>query len=500
MNYKYSELETIRRNKLLGLIKLGIKPYESVKPGEDDSNSLQKKYQELSKETLIEKNKTSSLVGRIMTFRGPFIVLKDKFGVFQIYVKKNNEKLKQIIKLLDIGDIIWFSGILMKTNTDQVCLNANDIKIVAKSLKPWPEKWHGLTDIEERMRHRYLDLAINDEVKHVFWTRTKIIQAVRQYFDNLNYMEVETPILHRVLGGASARPFTTHHNTLKLNFYLRIATELPLKRLLVGGIERVYEIGRLFRNEGIDTTHNPEFTTIEFYEAYSNLEGMINRTEELFSFIAQKLNLKQVFYQNQLINLTRPFKRIDMVQAISEATGSDFLTITLSEAQKVAKKHHVKLEPYFTIGHIINGLFENLIEKTLINPTFVTNYPIEISPLAAPNIDDPRFTDRAELFIGAREYANMFTELNDPIDQLNRFQKQLNERDQGNDEANEIDYDFVEALEYGMPSAGGCGIGIDRLVMFFTNKASIREVLLFPHLRDVSSIDNVLEDNEDKNV
>lgn len=483
MNHKDNELELVRREKLKSLLELGISPYTSVTDFDDDSQSLFEKYRQFSKEQLEEKQIYSSFVGRITTFRGPFIILKDSHGLSQVYVDKNQEQIKQVVKLLDIGDIVWFSGLVMKTKTNQVCLKGQEIKVLAKSLKPWPEKWHGLSDIEERMRRRYLDLAINDQVKKVFWTRTKIIKTIRQYFDDLNYMEVETPILHYILGGASAKPFITHHNTLKMDFYLRIATELPLKKLLVGGIERVYEIGRLFRNEGIDTTHNPEFTTIEFYEAYSDLQGMMKRTEEVIKFIAHHLNLSEIIYQNQTIDLSKPFEQLDMVKAVSEITGQDFKNISLISAQVVAKKHHVKVEPYFNVGHIINGLFEKLIEKTLINPTFVTNYPLEISPLAAKNIHDNRFTQRAELFIGGREYANMFTELNDPIDQLERFKKQFSERKQGNDEANEIDKDFVEALEYGMPPAGGCGIGIDRLVMLFTNQASIREVLLFPHLR-----------------
>lgn len=298
-------------------------------------------------------------------------------------------------------------------------------------------------------------------------------------------MEADTPILHGILGGAAAKPFTTHFNALHQDFYLRIATEIPLKKLLVGGIDRVYEIGRIFRNEGIDTTHNPEFTSIEFYEAYSNLEGMMKRTEEVFAFVAKKIGKEQIIYNGKEISIKAPFARINMVDAVSKAAGYDFRKISFEEAKKIAiEKYHIKVESYFGIGHIINELFEILIEETLVQPTFVTGHPIEISPLAAVNEQDPRFTDRAELFIDGREYANMFTELNDPIDQLERFEDQLKEREAGNDEANEIDMDFVEALEYGMPPAGGCGIGIDRLVMLFTGKESIREVLLFPHLKD----------------
>ena len=484
MERKFTELEQVRRNKLKLMAEKNINPYSRNIDHSDDSLSLKEKYDEYSKEELHDKNFSASLVGRVTTTRGPFIIGKDSKGSIQAYIaKKDYPEVNEIVKLVDIGDIVRFEGEVMKTQTGSLTIRASKFEILTKSLRPLPEKFHGLKDVEERYRRRYLDLIMNEDVKKTFWTRTKIISSIRRYFDDLGYMEADTPVLQDILGGAAASPFKTFHNALDMPFYLRIATEIPLKKLLVGGIDRVYEIGRLFRNEGIDTTHNPEFTTIEFYEAYSNLEGMMKRTEEVFTAIANTLGKKNVNYGGKEISLKTPFARLNMVDAVSEKTGVDFREVSSKEAKEVAKKHNIKVEPYFKTGHIINEIFEELIEETLIQPTFITGHPIEISPLAAVNEEDPRFTDRAELFIDGREYANMFTELNDPIDQLQRFESQLAEREAGNDEANEIDLDFVEALEHGMPPAGGCGIGIDRLVMLFTERTSIREVLLFPHLK-----------------
>ena len=490
MERKLTELEQVRRNKLEGIKELGFNPYSRHVEHSDDSKTLDEKYSQYSKEELKEKGFTASLVGRVMTTRGPFIIGKDSKGTIQAYIaKKEFPEIEKVVKLTDIGDIVRFEGEVMKTQTGTLTIRATKFEILTKSLKPLPEKFHGLKDVEERYRRRYLDLIMNDDVKETFWTRTKIISEIRRYFDELDYMEADTPVLQDILGGAAAEPFETYHNALSMPFYLRIATELPLKRLLVGGIDRVYEIGRIFRNEGIDTTHNPEFTSIEFYEAYSNLDGMMNRTEEVFSRIAKMLNKTEVEYGGKTISLKTPFARVDMVDAVSNATGKDFRNISFEDAKAIAKENNIELEPYFTTGHIINELFEELIEETLVQPTFVTGHPIEISPLAALNEKDSRFTDRAELFIDGREYANMFTELNDPIDQLQRFESQLDERENGNVEANEIDMDFVEALEYGMPPAGGCGIGIDRLVMLFTGRTSIREVLLFPHLKHKKKVE-----------
>ena len=484
MERKLSELELVRRNKLETMKEQGMKPYSRNVDHSDDSASLEEKYGKFSKEELHEKKFTASLVGRVMTTRGPFVIGKDSKGPIQAYIAKDEfEEVTKAVKFVDLGDIVRFEGEVMKTQTGTLTIRASKFEILSKSLKPLPEKFHGLKDVEERYRRRYLDLIMNNDVKETFWTRTKIISAIRRYFDDLGYMEADTPVLQDILGGAAAEPFETFHNALDMPFYLRIATELPLKRLLVGGIDRVYEIGRIFRNEGIDTTHNPEFTSIEFYEAYSNLEGMMKRTEEVFSAIAKMLNKEEINYAGKDISLKTPFARINMVDAVSEKSGVDFRNISFDEAKAVAKKYNIEVEPYFTVGHIINELFEELVEESLVQPTFVTGHPVEISPLAGLNEEDPRFTDRAELFIDGREYANMFTELNDPIDQLERFEAQLSERESGNTEANEIDMDFVEALEYGMPPAGGCGIGIDRLVMLFTGRTSIREVLLFPHLK-----------------
>ncbi|AKA50184.1 lysyl-tRNA synthetase [Mycoplasmopsis gallinacea] len=482
---KFSEQELVRRNKLNFYKENNVEAFakaDNLKPL-SYSDEIKSKFESFSKEELEEKQHQVNLTGRILTMRGPFILLQDYHGKIQVYFnKKAHPELAKIVDSFDLGDIVYVEGTGMKTNTGEVTVKSSNIKLLTKALKPLPDKFHGLTDIEERYRHRYVDLIVNEESKNVFWTRTKIISEIRRYFDELEYMEVETPFLHDYLSGASARPFKTHHNALDQEFVLRIATEIPLKKLLVGGIDRVYEIGRIFRNEGIDTTHNPEFTSIEFYEAYSNLEGMMERTEQLFKRLAKKLGKEKVLNKGVEIDLTKPFNRIDMVDAVSNATGKNFREISLEEAVEVAKKHGVKIQKFHQLGHIINELFEVLIEETLIQPTFVYGHPIEISPLTAKG-QDPRFTERAELFINTKEYANMYTELSDPIDQLERFEAQLEEKNNGNDEASDIDWDFVEALEYGMPPTGGCGIGIDRLTMLLTEKESIRDVLLFPTMK-----------------
>lgn len=485
MDTKLTEQEQIRRNKLQTYKELNVEPFAKATGLKSltYSDQIVNENESFSKEELEQKQTFYAISGRILTMRGPFILLKDYHGKIQAYFnKKAYPELAKIVDTLDLGDIIYVEGVAMKTHTGEVTLKVNDLKLLTKALKPLPDKYHGLADVEERYRRRYVDLIVNEDSAKTFWTRTKIISAIRQYFDSLEYMEVETPFLHDYLSGASARPFKTHHNALDQEFVLRIATEIPLKKLLVGGIDRVYEIGRIFRNEGIDTTHNPEFTSIEFYEAYSDLEGMMNRTEELIKSIAKKLGKEKVINKGVEIDLTQPFKRLNMIDAVSEATGVDFRKASFEEAVEVAKKHKIKIEKFFKLGHIINELFEALIEETLIQPTFVWGHPIEISPLTAKS-EDPRFTDRAELFINTKEYANMYTELSDPIDQLERFEDQLVEKNSGNDEASDIDWDFVEALEYGFPPAGGCGIGIDRLTMLLTEKDSIRDVLLFPTMK-----------------
>ncbi len=484
MKRNFNEIELIRRKKIKEMEAKGIAPFARNCLHLDNSQSLFAKYDKFSKEELLKKHATTSLVGRVMAIRGPFVIGKDSFGSIQAYVdKKSFPEVAKATRFLDIGDIVKFEGEIMKTKTGVLTIKAHKFLFLAKSLKPIPEKFHGLKDIEERYRKRYLDLIMNENIKKLFWTRSKIISRIRNFFDDLGYLEAETPILEKTLTGAAAEPFETYHNALKANLYLRIATEVPLKKLLVGGFDKVYEIGRIFRNEGIDTTHNPEFTSIEFYEAYSNLEKIMVRTEEVFASIAKMFNKEEIEFKGNKISLKRPFKKINMVDAVNEKTKKDFRNITLEEAKEIALKNKIKVEKYYKVGHIISELFEALVEESLIQPTFVVGFPIEVSPFAKKSVDDQRFTDRAELFINGKEYANMFNEINNPIDQYSRFVSQFEERKQGNKEANEIDISFVEALEYGMPPAGGCGIGIDRLVMLFTGKTSIREVLLFPHLK-----------------
>lgn len=487
MNEKFTDQELSRRNKLNYYQDNHIVAFKKAHNlGKISySDNLIKDNQNKTREALEKKPIKVTITGRVVAMRGPFILVKDYHGKIQVYFnKKENVKLAPLVESLDLGDIILVKGVVMKTHTGEVSIRSQKIELLTKSLKPLPDKFHGLVDVEEKYRHRYLDLIANNDSVNTFWTRTKIIKIIRSYFDNLEYMEVETPILSDYLSGAAARPFTTHHNALNQEFTLRIATEIALKKTVVGGIDRVYEIGRIFRNEGYDTTHNPEFTSIEFYEAYTDLDGMMNRTEQLFKQIAKILKVKTIMNNGVEIDLTKPFNKINMTDAVSEATGKDFKNISYDEAVEVAKKHNVKLEKFYTVGHIITVLFEELLEKTLIQPTFVYGHPIETSPLSAKS-EDPRFTERAELFINTKEYANMYTELSDPIDQLERFTKQVEEKSQGNDEASDIDYDFIEALEYGMPPTGGCGIGIDRLVMLFTQKSSIRDVLLYPTLKRI---------------
>ncbi|MDJ1647888.1 lysine--tRNA ligase [Mycoplasma phocimorsus] len=487
---KLNDQEIVRREKLEFFKKNGIESFPKSYTFSDTFSykKLHKEFDSYSKEQLHDMKISKAIVGRIMTKRSSFLLLKNENELMQVYYpKKEMDQFNLLFDKLDIGDILYVKGSLMKTNTNELTLRANFIKLVTKSLKPLPDKFHGLVDIEEKLRKRYLDLIVNEDSYIRFKTRSKVISAIRNYFESLDYLDVETPILHSYLSGASAKPFTTHHNALDQDFYLRIATEIPLKKLLVGGFNRVYEIGKIFRNEGIDTTHNPEFTSIEFYEAYSNFEGMMEHTEKLIREICQKLNITHLQLGETSFDINKPFKKINMTDAVSNATNVDFKNISLEQAKEIAKKYHIEVKSYYKIGHIINELFELLIEESLIEPTFVTHHPIEVSPLSAKT-SDPRFTERAELFINKKEYANMYTELNDPIDQLERFKAQIHEKEAGNDEANDIDWDFITALEYGMPPAGGCGIGIDRLIMLLTNQESIREVLLFPTLKEQNKI------------
>ncbi|WP_029513344.1 lysine--tRNA ligase [Mycoplasmopsis primatum] len=492
----FSEQEQVRRNKLDFYKENNVIPFKKAYGLGKLLTSIQlnKQFDSFTREELEEKNKKVNVSGRLMTVRGPFLVLKDSSGTVQIYFnKKENPDVSKIVDTFDIGDILWVNGVVMKTHTNTITIKCKKIKLLSKALKPLPDKFHGLVDTEERYRRRWVDLITNEDSKNRFILRTKIIHWIKEYFDKLGFLEVETPFLNDFISGAAAKPFVTHHNSLNQEFVLRIATEIPLKKCVIGGLEKVYELGRIFRNEGYDTTHNPEFTTIEFYEAYGNVEVMMNRTENLIKLLVKKMGKTKFINNGTEIDLSKPFKRLNMVDAVNKATGLDFRNITLDDAIAIANKHKIKVEKYWKVGHIINALYEELVEHTLIEPTFIYGHPIEVSPLSAKS-DDPRFTERAELFINTKEYANMYTELSDPIDQLNRFKDQINEKSAGNDEASDIDWDFVDALEYGMPPTGGCGIGIDRLVMLLTETSSIRDVLLFPTLKRLNKENK--KDNE----
>ncbi len=489
----FTEQELVRREKAEKIRELGLDPFGHRYDREDFAKDIREKYQDVDHDAFESMNDTAKVAGRIMFIRkmgkASFFTIKDRTGSIQIYISINDvgEDVYEMFKSADLGDIVGVYGKVMKTKTGEVTIKCLEYTHLVKALRPLPEKFHGLTDVEERYRRRYVDLIMNENSMKVALLRPKIIRCIQNYMDGLGFTEVETPVLTTLLTGASARPFVTHHNAQNLDMYLRIALELPLKRLLVGGMEAVYEIGRTFRNEGMDTRHNPEFTLMEAYLAYSDLEGMMDLTENMFLRIANDVvgKTEYTFLGNE-VSLKGPWKRISMTDAIKEVTGIDFKSITdLDECLKLAEEHHIDLEEHEkAYGHIINKFFEKYVEETLIQPTFLYGHPIEISPLTKKNPEDPRFVDRFELFIGGKEFANAYTELNDPIDQLERFEAQLAERDLGNDEANDIDMDFIEALEYGMPPAGGIGYGIDRLMMLFTEQDSIRDVLLFPTMKE----------------
>ncbi|MGG3575416.1 lysine--tRNA ligase [Bacillus gobiensis] len=481
----------VRREKMNELRENGIDPFGFRYERSHQSNELMDSYQELTKEELEEKAIQVTIAGRMMTKRGKgkagFAHIQDLAGQIQIYVRKDSvgEEAYEIFKTADLGDIIGVSGKVFKTNVGELSVKADSFALLTKALRPLPDKYHGLKDVEQRYRQRYLDLIVNPDSKQTFIARSKIIQSMRRYLDDHGYLEVETPTMHSIPGGASARPFVTHHNALDMPLYMRIAIELHLKRLIVGGLEKVYEIGRVFRNEGVSTRHNPEFTMIELYEAYADYKDIMALTENVIAHVAKEVTgSTTVQYGDYEVDLKPEWKRIHMADAVKEATDVDFRQeMSLDEARELAKEHGIEITNSMSIGHIINEFFEQKVEETLIQPTFVYGHPVEISPLAKKNPEDPRFTDRFELFIVGREHANAFTELNDPIDQRERFEAQLKEREEGNDEAHLMDEDFVEALEYGMPPTGGLGIGIDRLVMLLTNSPSIRDVLLFPQMR-----------------
>lgn len=500
MERKFNDQQLARRKKLDDLVAKGINPFGNAYTRTANSKSIKDTYGACSKEELEEKKVEVSIAGRIMSKRRMgkmcFMHVQDRYGLIQLVINKNDlgEEPYELVKASDVGDIVGIEGRVYRTNpTEQNPQGELSVYVLkythlTKALNPFPEKFHGLTDIEERYRRRYLDLIMNEDSKRVAFMRPQVLNAIRSFLASRDFVEVETPVLTSLLTGASARPFVTHHNAQDIDMYLRVALELDLKRLLVGGMEKVYEIGRTFRNEGMDPQHNPEFTLMELYEAYSNLEGMMEITESMYKYIADNVCHKRTFkYLGHEISLDGDWKRVSMTDAIKEKTGIDFKQqMSFEEACALAKEHGIEVENHFTTGHIINAFFEKYVEETLIQPTFLYGHPIEISPLTRANEEDPRFVDRFELFISGHECANAYTELNDPIDQLKRFEDQLKAKQLGDDEASDIDMDFVEALEYGMPPAGGIGYGIDRMVMLFTESESIRDVILFPTMKQLN--------------
>ncbi len=485
------EQQIVRREKAQELKDRGIEPFGQKYQRTHTSKQIIEAYDQFDHDHFLDKTYEVSIAGRIMLKRGQgkagFMHLQDRDGLIQVYVRQDNvgEDAYDLYKKADLGDIVGIRGHVFRTKTNELTVKADQFTHLTKALRPLPDKYHGLQDKEEARRRRYVDLIVNEEAKRVAMLRPRIIRSIQNYFDSRGFVEVETPVLQSILGGAAARPFVTHHNALDMDFYLRIATELPLKRLIVGGLEAVYEIGRLFRNEGMDAKHNPEFTTIEAYLAYSDMEGMMDLVEGCLSTVTyETLGTYDVTFNDTIIHMAPTWKRWHMVDAVKEMSGVDFWQhMTLDEAKAHAKAHDIHVEKHYSYGHIIEQFFERYCEEKIIQPTFVYGHPIEISPLAKKNEKDPRFTDRFELFINKSEYANAFSELNDPIDQRERFENQLKEKALGNDEANEMDIDFVESLEYGMPPTGGLGIGIDRLVMLLTNTPNIRDVILFPHMK-----------------
>lgn len=482
-----SQLLKVRREKLSELKENGRNPFEkttfAVSAYAKDINDKFEEYE----------GKTVGIAGRIMSKRlmgkAGFVDIQDNTGRIQSYVRMDHIGQEEYawFKKYDIGDIVGISGEVFKTQKGQISVKAESFEILSKSLLPLPEKWHGLKDTDTRYRQRYVDLIVNPDVKETFVKRSKIITEIRKFLDNLNFVEVETPVLHTVAGGATARPFITHHNAQNLDMYMRIALELHLKRLIVGGFDRVYEIGRVFRNEGMDTKHNPEFTLLELYQAYTDYEGMMDITENMIRTVANNvLGTTKITYGEYELDLGKPFERISMAAAVKKYSGVDFDNITtVEQARALADEHHIEYESRHKIGDILNLFFDEYVEDKLIEPTFVTDYPVEISPLAKRKPSDQKLTERFELFIVGREHANAFSELNDPIDQRQRFEYQVELKKQGDDEAADMDDDYITALEYGMPPTGGLGIGIDRLVMLLTNCDCIRDVLLFPTMKPI---------------
>lgn len=478
-----NELMQVRRDKMQAFIDKGIEPFGRKYEVSHHAQELLDNFETIGEETPV------SVAGRLMAVRGhgkaSFTVIADISGKIQAYFRLDNlgeEKYTQF-KLLDIGDIVGVKGPLFRTHKGEITIKVEDFSILAKSLRPLPEKFHGLKDVETRYRQRYLDLIMNAEVKDTFIKRTKIIQSIRRYLDERNFLEVETPVLSPIAGGANARPFITYHNALDMEMYLRIATELHLKRLVVGGFERVYEIGRIFRNEGVDVRHNPEFTSVEIYQAYADYNDLMDVTEGIIKQAAMDAcGTTKITYEGTEIDLGN-MRRVTMMDIVKEVTGKDFKGVSLDEARAMAQELGVETEGKNSVGEILYEVFDEKVESTLIQPTFVTKYPTEVSPLAKRSLEDPAFTDRFEVFIYGRELANGFSELNDPIDQEQRFLAQVSAREGGDDEAHMMDRDYITALEYGLAPTGGLGIGVDRLVMLLTDSSSIRDVLLFPHMK-----------------
>jgi len=487
-----NDQDLARLEKLAKYKEMGVDAYGKAFDVTHHVDEIREAVKEKTAEEVDALNLFVTVAGRIKAIRrmgkASFMNIQDKSGNIQVYMGIDvvGTESYDLFKLADIGDIVGVYGRIMLTRMGEITVRAVKYTHLTKCLHPLPEKFHGLTDIEERSRKRYIDLIMNDDARKVAFARPKLVRSIQNYLDNNGFVEVETGILQPVLGGAAARPFVTHHNTLDKDFYLRIATELNLKRLVVGGMERVYEIGRMFRNEGMDATHNPEFTSIEIYQAYTDLQGMRKLAEELIRKAAIDVTGSAIItYGDKEIDFSKPFRWVSMNDLIIEKTGINFKDVkTFEEAKKLADEHHIKLDNFKnTVGHVMNEFYEELCQDDLIQPTFVHEYPIEVSPLTKKT-DDERFVDRFELFVNGKELANAYSELNDPQDQKARFEAQLKAKELGDDEANEMDEDFIEALEYGLPPTGGIGLGIDRLVMLLTNQSSIREVILFPMMKD----------------
>lgn len=486
-----NDLLKVRLEKIAALKAAGIELYPNDVRPQNTTAELLAEFGNSEAEALTGITQQFSIAGRLMAVRNfgkaAFVKIQDRKGQIQSYIAKDilNENAFFVFKKLDIGDIVYISGKIFRTKTNELTIEAHDLRLLSKSLHPLPEKWHGLTDVETRYRQRHLDLIASPAVKEIFYRRSRIIQLIRQFMDNQDFLEVETPMMQPRAGGAVARPFKTHHNSLDMDLYLRIAPELYLKRLVTGGMERVYEINRNFRNEGISTFHNPEFTMLEFYRSYATYEDLMAYTEELFAFIASNIfgSLK-LTYQGTEIDLSPPWRRISVRDALLQMAGMDKSTLEdHTQALAFARKVGCEVKDTDPLGKVLMAIFDEVVEKKLIQPTFVTDYPVAVSPLSRRSSTDPDIVDRFELYIYGREIANAFSELNDPADQRERFMQQLKERETGNDEAHEMDEDYIHALEYGMPPTAGEGIGIDRLVMLFTDSASIRDVILFPLLR-----------------